>query len=567
MKVLGIHDGHTATACVMVDGKLLAMVSEERLWHEKEKGGFPKRAVEEVLSLAGLRPEDIDTVAVATLTPPLMPEEFDKPKFPRNVYQALYRLLPKGFLQGDSYVDLAVKTVHRLSGRRGKVESELREMGVNAPVEFVEHHLGHAASAFFGSGFERALVVTLDGAGDGLSGSYYVGDGLTLSRKGRISAYNSLGEFYTRVTEYLGMKPLSHEYKVMGLAPYVNPDNERVKRAYERVRRLFAVKGDRIINESGVYKADYLRLFQRLFFKVRFDVVAYSAQRLLEEVVLQWIDNLKGGHGNLAVAGGVFMNVKMNYHLLSRFKNVFVMPSAGDESLAYGVAAYVTAQKGVRPQPIGTLYLGREFGSGDIEKALEKLDEKRFRVEKVGPDVHEYVAEMLAEGKVVARFYGRSEWGARALGNRSILADPRRLEVVQRINRMIKKRDFWMPFAPSVLAEDFETYFVSPSRSKSERYMILAYPTKEIASSHIPAALHQNDRTGRPQVVYREDNPEYYRLISRFKEKTGVGAVLNTSFNLHGYPIVYNPEQAVFTLLNSDLDALAIGEYVVIRKR
>ncbi len=545
----------------------MAMVSEERIWHEKEKGGFPSEAIKEVLALSGLSPEEIEVVAVATLTPPLLPEEFKKPPFPRNLYQSLYRILPRRFLQGTSYVDPVVKIVHRLSRRREKVEAALRELGIRAEVVFVEHHLGHAASAFFGSGFDRALVLTLDGAGDGLSGSYYVGEGLKLERRGRISAYNSIGEFYTRITEYLGMKPLSHEYKVMGLAPYVRAEDRRVKEAYERVRPLFRVSGDRILNESGRYKADYLSLFQRLFFKVRFDTVAYVSQRLLEEVVLEWVDNLKGEYDTLAVAGGVFMNVKMNYYLLERFRNVFVMPSAGDESLAYGAAAYVTAQRGIRPEPIGTLYLGREFGDREIEEALDKLDGKGFKVERIGPDIHEYVGELLAEGKVVARFFGRSEWGARALGNRSILADPRRLEVVRRINRMIKKRDFWMPFAPSVLAEDFERYFKVPIRSKSERYMILAYPTKEEGVRDLPAALHQSDLTGRPQVVYEEDNPTYHRLIRRFKAKTGVGAVLNTSFNLHGYPIVYTPEQAVFTLANSDLDALAIGEYLVMRVR
>ncbi len=566
MRVLGIHDGHTATACIMEDGKLLAMVSEERLWHEKEKGGFPGRAVSEVLDLSGLKPGDIDVVAVATLTPPLLPEEFKEPKFPRNVYQRLYRVFPRSLLQGDWYVEPIVRFVHG-RGRREYVERNLKGVGVEAPVVFVEHHLAHASSAFYGSGFERSLVVTLDGAGDGLSGSYYVGEGLSLKRLGRISAYNSLGEFYTRITEYLGMKPLSNEYKVLGLAPYAREDDRRVQEAYRRLRKLFRVDGDRILNESGVYKADYLKLFQKLLFKVRFDAVAYAAQRTLEEVVMEWIDNIRGSHESVAAAGGVFMNVKMNYHLLTRFRNVFVMPSAGDESLAYGAAAYVSAERGIRPQPIGVLYLGREFGDREIEEAFERLNEREFKVEKVGEDIHEYVADLLSEGKVVARFFGRAEWGARALGNRSILADPRRLEVVQRINRMIKRRDFWMPFAPSVLADDFEAYFRAPIRSKSERYMILAFPTEEIAVRHLPAALHQNDHTGRPQVVYEEDNPEYYRLIRRFKGKTGVGAVLNTSFNLHGKPIVYNPEQAIYTLINSDLDALAIGEYVVMRVR
>ena len=338
-------------------------------------------------------------------------------------------------------------------------------------------------------------------------------------------------------------------------------------RRYERVKSFFRVEGDRIINSSGVYKRDYLRLFQKVFFKVRFDTVAYLAQKLLEDTVYEWIDNIKGKFDSVAVAGGVFMNVKMNYGLLERFRKVFVMPSAGDESLAYGAASFVSAKNGIKPQPIQTLYLGREFSDDEIEKSFEKIDEKVFKIEKIGDDIHEYVGDLLGEGYIVARFFGRSEWGARALGNRSILADPRDVSVISRINRAIKHRDFWMPFAPSVLEEDFENYFIVPTRSKSERYMVLAYPSKPKAQREIPAALHQHDLSGRPQVVYENDNPEYCRLIKRFKSKTGVGAVLNTSFNLHGYPIVYNPQQAIFTLLNSEIDALAIGKYMVMRVR
>jgi len=565
MKILGIHDGHTATACILDNGKLKAMVSEERIWHEKEKGGFPEEAIKEVLSISGIKPSDIDKVAVATLTPPLLPEHFNEPKFPRSLYQSFYRFIPRSLLQGDFYVDPIVKIVHKISRRREEIERKLRELGIGGDVVFVEHHLAHASSAFFGSGFERSLVLTLDGSGDGISGTYYVGDGLKLELKGRISSYNSLGEFYTRITEYLGLKPLSHEYKVMGLAPYADP--KHAEGVYRKVREFFKVEGDKIINKSGVYKRDYLKLFRRVFYRVRFDVIGYVAQKVLEDVVFNWVDNIRGDFDTVALGGGVFMNVKLNYGFLERFKNVFVMPSAGDESIAYGAAAYVSALNGIKPEPIDTLYLGRDFSEREIDDALSEIDERKFKIEKIGKDIHEYVADLLVEGFVVARFYGRSEWGARALGNRSILADPRNLNVVSRINRMIKHRDFWMPFAPSVLDEDFEDYFIVPTRSKSEKYMILGYPTKPRAHKELPASLHQGDLTGRPQVVFRNDNPEYYSLIKRFKEKTGVGAILNTSFNLHGYPIVYNPKQAIFTLLNSDLDALAMGEYLIVRIR
>lgn len=567
MRILGIHDGHTATACLMINGKLISMVSEERILHKKEVGGFPKNAILEVLELGNVKPSEVDVVAVATLTPPLLPEHYDDPPFPRNIYQGLYKIIPRSILKGDDYVDDIVKLVHKISGRKRYIENALKSIGINAEVYFVEHHLAHASSAYFGSGFDSALVITLDGSGDGICGTYYIGEGLDLRLKGRISAYNSLGEFYTRITEYLGLKPLSHEYKVMGLAPYA--DKDLSDKVYERVRRLFEVKGDKFFNNSGVYKRDYLKLFNKIFFKVRFDVVASVAQRLLEDVVFQWIDNIRKEYkyDRIAVGGGVFMNVKLNYGLLQRFREVFVMPSAGDESLAYGAAAYVSYIKGIKPEPINLLYLGRNFSDAEIEKTFDLLDEKKFKIEKIGEDIHEYVADLLAEGYIVARFYGRSEWGARALGNRSILANPKDLSVVPKINRAIKHRDFWMPFAPSVLYEHFEDYFVVPTRSKSEKYMILAYPSKPRAQRELKAALHQHDLTGRPQVVSYEDNPEYYKLLKRFEAKMGIGGILNTSFNLHGYPIVYTPEQAINTFINSELDALAIGGYMILRKK
>ena len=266
------------------------------------------------------------------------------------------------------------------------------------------------------------------------------------------------------------------------------------------------------------------------------------------------------------LSGGVFANVKLNYKILElpEVEELFIMPSPGDESLPLAVAALAYLDEtGERPEPLRELYLGPEFAEREIQKALEELS--GFRVERLGEGVHGRVAELLARGFVVARFWGRMEFGARALGARSILADPRDLRVVERINRSIKHRDFWMPFAPTLLEERAGEYLVNP-KGHYAPYMVIAFPTEPLAWEHFPAALHPRDKSTRPQVLRESWEPTYYFIVKRFDELTGVPAVLNTSFNLHGDPIVCSPADAVYTFLNSDLDALAIGQWIVYRR-
>ncbi|MGB9589342.1 MAG: carbamoyltransferase [Candidatus Hydrothermia bacterium] len=568
---LGIHDGHTATAAVVVDGKLVSAVSEERLNRQKEWGGFPERAISEATRLAGADPKDISVVGIATFFPPITSADYEMAHPGKRLFWAASRVMPKPWLYNGAWLSgarfLSAGIVKR---RKRSVVSRLADMGISAPTLFYEHHDAHGLGAHLFSGREENLVLTADGSGDMLSATVALGRGKKLVRLSSVSNYNSIGEFYTRITQYLGMKPLSHEYKVMGLAPYAPEDMG--EGAYDKLRKYFSVIPDKLafINRSGAWKRDYLRKLNKDLAGFRFDAVAFAAQRILEETILAWAESAikKTRMSSVALAGGVFMNVKLNNLLLEAegVDELFIMPSAGDESLALAAAlmAYLETGNGDY-SALETLYLGPEFTEEQIRKAFDELGEG-FAVSHEGDGIHEQVGQLLAQGKIIARFYGKMEFGARALGNRSILADPRNREVVDRINRAIKMRDFWMPFAPTILHERRHDYLVNP-KDHPAPYMMIAFPTTPLARREIPAALHPADGTGRPQVLRKEQNPTYYRVIKAFEAKTGVGAVLNTSFNLHGDPIVCSPRDAVYTLLKSDLDGLAIGEWLVLRKR
>jgi carbamoyltransferase len=416
------------------------------------------------------------------------------------------------------------------------------------------------------------LIITMDASGDGVCATVSLaGDG-RIERLHEIPSYHSLGELYSRVTQWLGMKPLEHEYKVMGLAPYAPPDlAERARRVFESYVRP-TPDGLSFRNTAGAWGPGLLPRLTRDLAGVRFDAVAAGLQQRLEEVVvgfvLAWVR--KTGVRSLGVAGGLFMNVKLNM-LLSEsadIDQIFLTPSGGDESLAYGAALLARVEacradgREADPEPFASLYLGPEFSRQEI---LSDLEARRERLEwREHDDVESEIARRLAAGGIVGRLAGRMEWGARSLGARAILADPRDLSNVRRLNLAVKMRDFWMPFAPAILAERAADYLVNP-RGLRAPYMINAFRSTPLAQREVVCGLHQFDLTCRPQIVEPSESPSFHRLIKAFEDLTGVGAVLNTSFNLHGEPIVCRPADAVHTLLNSGLDAVAIERFIVER--
>jgi len=572
VRVLGIHDGHTATACYLEDGRLLDALSEERLTQVKGQGGFPALSISHILESRALKGGDVDRIALVGYLKPLTSiAQYRSGR--QRYFPFLVKLYP-----GDVR-KLIMRYVRWGKARRLKnaaLVDSLCRFGLSLDrIDLVEHHQAHAATAYYLSSFaqggKKTLVVTLDGSGDGLCGIVSVVDERgSWTRLKDISTFDSLGMLYSRVTQYLGMKPWEHEYKLMGMAPYVSEERAR------KVRDVFA--GYLRLSQDGLGLANCSRLWgnsmlDRMYCDLRgerFDSVAAGAQLLHEELVVALVRNWlrKTGIGCLAVAGGCFMNVKANKLLmeLPECKEIFVMPSCGDESCAIGGAiwAYLHAKGQAQPQvpPLGDLYFGPQYTSQQVSDAIAGFGARiRFRRSE---DVEAESARLLAEHKIIGRLSGRMEWGARALGNRSILANPSRLQSIRRLNAAIKMRDFWMPFAPSILFERRREYAVMPTEFASF-HMTMAYDSTPAAREHLVAALHPYDFTMRPQFVTAEHNPKYHRLLSEFEKLTGIGGVLNTSFNLHGWPIICSPKDAINTLLNSALDCVTLEDYVVQR--
>ena len=590
--ILGITDSHCATAALLVDGRVAACVSEERFTRKKNEGGYPRRAVEycleflpegadapDAVALAGREAMDPEWFDRVTRDEAYIDDYFEVPRSPRDWRPPPFS--PSGRRRR------ALRRKRPLSPDE-RVSSVAAHVGVPASsVRPVEHHGCHAAAAYYASPFAGgdAFILTNDNAGDGLCAtvSRATPEGIRRLSASR-SAHGSLGSFYSLVTVFLGMRQLEHEHKVMGMAPYA-PAHGR-----EEVHRIFREMLEYVpagIKEGArfrwrVRKRRFAHLMMKLA-RMRFDWVAAAAQDHLEKLLEAWTreslrlaaeTNGSGrtAPGRVALSGGIFMNVKANQVLaqLPEIGELFVMPSCGDESNAIGAAYQVHYGEGPerRPasgfHPLDDLYLGPEFSSREIEEALRRAGvSDRHEVSRPA-DMETRAAELLVRDGVVARMAGRMEFGARALGNRSILADPRDFRVVARINKMIKSRDFWMPFAPTVRAGGAARYLRQPEGGAlSSPFMMLAFDTTAEGREALAAAVHPYDATARPQILREEDNPAYDRLIRRFEERAGVGAVLNTSFNLHGDPIVCGPSEAIETFERSGLPHLILGDFLI----
>ncbi len=572
MKIIGIHDGHNSAACLVEDGVVRAALQEERLTRTKNENCFPHRAVRWVLESTGTGPADIDFVAMHSRHMPYpktreeMMEEYASSQSLRYAVRQAVKKTP-------------ANTIFRNRRRRSRLD-DIREASLPAEkTVFVDHHTCHAAAAYHGSPWkdEKVLVLTADGAGDDTCATVRIGENGRLSDPiAVVDDSNSLGSIYAKITFVMGMVPNEHEYKLMGMAPYA-PASGR-KACYDRLKNVLQFnggsgltwqRGPDVPHTYYSYKY-FLRLVERL----RFDWVAAGLQQFTEDHLATWARNAvrETGVRKLALGGGVFMNVKANKRIyeLSEVDGLFVFPSCGDEMNSIGAAFDVYAREKARRgeqtdiPPLGQVYWGPETKDEDVESMADGLRAQGYSVEK-HDDLEVVVADILAEGGVVARAVGSMEFGARALGNRSILADPTRQDVVRIINDMIKNRDFWMPFAPAMLAERSDEYVVNPKGMDSP-YMIMTFDTTDKVTD-FPAGVQPYDRSARPQFVHKEQNPRFHRLISRFAEKTGRAVVLNTSFNLHGFPIVCSAADAVEVLQKSGLENLAVGSYLIRKQK
>lgn len=561
--ILGIYDGHNTGACLLKNGLITYAISEERLTREKNDVGFPYKAIKKILELSKINSEDINLVALASRYTH------------RREFYSNWNWYKVGYNeQVSDGSDLALKekkVLDRLVERKKDVTKFLNIE--EKKIVVVDHHTAHAASAYHVCPWnkEDVLVFTNDGSGDGICATVSLGQDGKLSRISQTENSASLGKIYSRIALLLGMKPWEHEYKIMGLAPYA--DEQGVSKSYQVLNRLIEVKnGSLNFNMKSNLSTHYCYQFLKNELENhRFDWIAGAIQKLTEDLLVNWVKNAikKTGIHKIACAGGVFMNVKANMKIMEMddVEDIFVFPSCGDESLAIGAAYSVYADhinsigEKYSQKPLGDIFFGPEFSNEEIETKIQNNLDDNYSIEKID-DMSKYIAENLANGEIVARFDGRMEFGQRSLGNRSILADPSNYETIREINMAIKQRDFWMPFAPSILYEKQHEIIFNPKEIKSP-YMIMAFRTKENIRKKLTASIHPYDFTARPQILEKSFNPKYYNLLTKFYKITNIPGILNTSFNLHGEPIVCSPIDAIQTFIHSKLKNLAIGNYYI----
>jgi len=570
--ILGINDGHNAAAALLHKGRVVAAVQEERLTRLKNQAGAPYHAINEVLSLGDMDSSKISKVGLNGLY--MTQEGWDRKEM-MKCYEESGGLLEKAKqpLKG-TFIDKLYQ--------KNKAHERTRlvtQIGFNdRQVTPVEHHTAHAASAYYGSGWAesgKVLVLTCDGNGDRLSATVSIGENGRLERIASIGENESIGHLYAMVTYFMGMVPLEHEYKVMGIAPYVG-DLGKVQQAVKLFADLFEFNPQNPLVwrrcKSVPPMLSAYDLICRLLYRQRFDLIAAGLQKFTEDILIQWVRNCvrETGIRRVACGGGVFMNVKANMEILNlpEVEELFVFPSCGDETNSIGAAYSLYAQeceslkRPVNIPSLGHLYWGRSFTDSESETALKSFEgQSSFRFEYI-EDIEQLVAQTLAKGDIVARAKGRMEFGARGLGNRSILARADSMKSVRVINDMIKNRDFWMPFAPSVLEERANDYYVKP-KPMSAPYMIIAFNSRPEKREKCIAGQHPYDYSVRPQEVSESWNPDYYRLLKYYEEQTGEGIILNTSFNLHGYPVANSPKDAITVFDQSGLNYLALGNWWV----
>ena len=563
--ILGIHDGHNCGASVSCDGVIVASLSEERLSRKKNEVGYPRRSVEAVLALARIKPSELSAIVYASL---FMHKESYLTELDKWYCVGIEEQRADACKPTD-YQKMIFK--QRKTERINVVCSHLEQ--TKSKVHFIEHHLAHLTAAYYTAPNiapgQTALGLTCDGAGDGLSGSVSICRNNQIERIAAIDRHASLGKIYSRVTMLMGMSPWEHEYKLMGMAPYADPDHAH--RAADIFRQILRISDNGLtFQKGGELSTNYCyNSLRDSFERVRFDTIAGAIQLFTEEMLVSWVKACikKTGIGDIVAGGGVFMNVKANMLIanLPEVKSFYIMPSAADVSLSIGACLHhyytKSGQVDHSASRLDNLYLGTGFDKKDEAAAIAAKCGGNIEINEL-TDVDRETANLLAEGKIVARSSGKMEWGARALGNRSILVSGHDYRVVDELNQAIKQRDFWMPFAPSIRAESAQRYLKDPKGLKPY-FMTHTFVTGTEGRDHLAAGTHPRDHTIRAQVVKKNGNPNYHRIIDLFEKKTGRGGLVNTSFNLHGEPIVHSPEDAIRVLQKSGLKHLALGNFLL----
>jgi len=602
--IIGINWEQNSTAALMISGKIAGCVSEERFSRIKNDERYPIKSINWLLYSNGLTKKDVTDVCfiskdwsptyslVRHYTNFTIKDYLEEQQ--RIWYPRLYLKKKVSFLStfkkkidfnqfpGKAFWKRVTKNMgdendhnsnEKIKKLGKKIRSEViqKHLGIQSSrIHFVDHSSGHAFYAYFSSRNinKKKLVITLDAWGDNINYSAKIFRKINqkIEVKNIVSGPNFIiGRLYRYVTLILGLKPNEHEYKVMGLAPYCKDQY------YQKVLKTF-------LNFQDIknYKFIFLKKPKDFYFDIkkkldgeRFDSIAGGLQKYTEILISKWIAKLVSNFKvyDLCLAGGVGMNVKNNLIIgnLKKVKNLFIPPSPDDSSQAMGAcySHYIKKYNKI-PKPLENAYLGYKINEKDVKKLIKKIDRKKFLISN--KNIISETVKLLRSEKIIARCVGKGEFGARSLGNRSILADPSNQNIKKIINEKVKNRDFWMPFAASVLKDHAKKYFVIKSRTENYNYMTNCLETTPMGRKKLSAAIHPYDYTCRPQIIEKGQNKEFEKIISEFGRFSGVYALLNTSFNLHGFPIVNDVEDAWNVFLKTNIDGLLLENYLILKK-
>ena len=599
---MGIHLGHDASAALIVDGEVKGAVQEERFKRIKNYSGFPDESIQFLLTNNNLVKNDIENITVAgnkigyDIPIDLLKQRLERKKSKFQIGFYRIKILLNFILRIPQ-----IRNFIYSNKAKEIIENSLFKKGFQkAKVFFIDHHLCHAASAFYSSPYDEAIIVTQDGRGDLKSGSTYHGHNGRLEKLYDQSAINSLGQIYAMVTKFLGFKPNRHEGKITGLAAYGNKEKyysafsllvkatkpkiirskqdsiKNLLSGYKKFIELVGAYSNR--DENFIYEINSLKiekwLSQLSSPKEKEDIsaaVQFCVEEWIVENVKDQINSAKHKFNTnkipLCLAGGLFANVKVNQRLkenIHEIENVYVQPAMGDSGLSLGGAQCLFYNhNNSKHKFLDNVYLGPEFTSDEIIDSLEK-NKSNINWEYY-EKVEKKCAEIISNGHILGRFNGKMEWGPRALGNRSILIQPTDKKINDTVNKRLNRTEF-MPFAPSVLDYRAGDYFINYKQSDfASEFMTITYDVYPHMINEIQAVVHV-DNTARPQIVQKNVNYSFYKILKYYEELTGIGCLVNTSFNLHEEPIVNSPKDAISALLSNAIDYLAIDKYIVTKK-